>query len=57
MNTFLPIPDYPYSAWCGKRKRGERVVELAVEGGVPDIARFVRRVVTMRGADLMGGLG
>lgn len=52
-STFLPISDYPYSLWRRKRKRGERVVELAVEGGVPDIARFVRKVMTMRGADLV----
>ncbi len=53
-STFLPIAEYPYSDWCHRRKRGERVVELAVEGGVQGIARFVRQVVIMRGADLMG---
>ncbi|RIX99160.1 hypothetical protein D3218_15420 [Aureimonas flava] len=48
-STFLPIADYPYAAWRAKRARGERVVELAVEPGVPDIAAHVRRVVRMRG--------
>ncbi|MBB3952773.1 DUF7002 family protein [Aureimonas jatrophae] len=47
-DTFLSIEDYPYAHWRGKRARGERVVELAVSPGVPDIARFVRRVVRMR---------
>ncbi len=47
--TFLPIRDYPYSHWRTRRRRGERVVELAVEGGAPDVARFVRRVTRMRG--------
>ncbi len=48
LDTFLPIDDYPYARWRAVRSRGERVVELAVLGGVPDIARFVRRVVPMR---------
>ncbi|WP_210530059.1 DUF7002 family protein [Rubellimicrobium arenae] len=49
-DTFRPIGDYPYADWRRKRgRRGEPVVELAVLGGVPDIARFVRRVVRMRG--------
>lgn len=45
--TFLPIADYPYARWRTARPRGEHVVELAVTGGVPDVARFVRRVTTM----------
>ena len=47
--TFLSIDAYPYAHWRSKRPRGERVVELAVDGGVPDITRFLRRVTTMRG--------
>ncbi|WP_062012412.1 hypothetical protein [Aureimonas sp. AU4] len=50
-DTFLSIEDYPYARWRAKRARGERVVELAVSPGVPDIARFVRRVVRMREAE------
>lgn len=46
--TFLPIAEYPYAYWRSKRPRGERVVELAVERCVPDIARFVRQMTTMR---------
>ena len=42
-DTFLPIDDYPYDFWrkIRKRKAGERVVELTVIGGVPDIAKYV----------------
>ena len=40
----IPIPDYPYSHWRTKRKPGERVVELVVDYGVPDISNFVLRV-------------
>jgi hypothetical protein len=44
--TFRRIADYDYA---GRKARGlERVVELAVLGGVPDIERFTRRVVRMR---------
>ncbi len=46
--TFRPIADYDYA---GRKARGlERVVELAVLGGVPDIERFTRRVVRMQGS-------
>lgn len=48
--TFLPIAEYPYARWRAQgRKAGERVVELTVDYAVPDAARFVRRVVAMRG--------
>ncbi len=49
-STFSSIADYPYAAWRRKRARGERVVELAVAPGVPDIAAHTRRVVRMRAA-------
>ena len=48
-DTFLPIARYPYAAWRSRRARGERVVELAVTGGVPDIDRFVRGRVECAG--------
>ncbi|WP_416357530.1 DUF7002 family protein [Aureimonas phyllosphaerae] len=48
-STFLGIDDYPYAEWKRRRARGERVVELAVEPGVPDIASHARRVVRMQG--------
>jgi hypothetical protein len=49
--TFRRIADYPYSTWRTKRSRGERVVELAVDYAVLDIAKFVKRVVRMKGND------
>lgn len=49
--TFRRIADYPYAQWREKRKRGERVVEFAVDYAVRDIERFVTRVVRMRGDD------
>ena len=48
-DTFKRIPEYPYSVWRTKRKKGERVVELAIDHGVPNIRKFVKRVVHMRG--------
>lgn len=55
--TFLTLADYPYAWWRGRRRRGERVVELAVEGAVPDIADHVRRVVVMRGDQELAVIG
>lgn len=52
-DTFLPIADYPYASWRERRKVGERVVELAVAGGILGIGRFVRRVLTMRGEEVV----
>lgn len=47
-DTFLPLDAYPYADWRRKRPRGERAVELTVPGRVPDLVRYVRRVVVMR---------
>jgi hypothetical protein len=49
--TFLRIGDYPYAEWRRKRRRGERVVELAVDYAVRDISSYVRRVVVMRNTE------
>ncbi|MCO6050460.1 hypothetical protein NGM99_11770 [Mesorhizobium sp. RP14(2022)] len=49
LSTFLSLDAYPYAKWRRKRTKDERAVELAVLGGVPDIARFTRRVVRMKG--------
>ena len=46
--TFRRIPDYPYSYWRKRRRRGERVVELAIDYSVPNIAEFATRVVRMQ---------
>ena len=48
-DTFLPIAVYPYADWRSRRPRGERVVEMVVEHGVPDVTRFVRRVTRRSG--------
>ena len=47
--TFSRIEDYPYDHWRKNRKRGERVVELAVDHSVPDLREFVTRVNVVRG--------
>lgn len=54
--TFQRITDYPYSQWRAKRARGERVVELAVDYAVPDIAKFTKRVLRMQGENLLAVL-
>lgn len=48
LETFQSIADYPYAHWRNRRKRGERVVELAVSNGVVPVKPFVQRVVRMR---------
>jgi hypothetical protein len=54
--TFRRIPDYPYSHWRKRRRRGERVVELAIDYEVPNIADIVTRVVTMQSDRELGTL-
>jgi hypothetical protein len=54
--TFQRISDYPYSYWRSRRVRGERVVELAVDYSVPDIAQFVTHVVQMQASQELGAL-
>lgn len=49
LSTFLSLDAYPYAVWRRKRTKDGRAVELAVLGGVPDIARFTRRAVRMKG--------
>jgi hypothetical protein len=48
LDTFLPLPEYPFDDWRKKRRLADAVVEVAFEGGVPDIAPHVLRVVRMR---------
>ncbi|MGF1552351.1 MAG: hypothetical protein ACFBWO_07605 [Paracoccaceae bacterium] len=54
--SFARIEDYDYAHWRAKRPKGERVVELAVDHAVPDIARHVRRVVVKRGTETVAVL-
>jgi hypothetical protein len=49
--TFQRISEYPYAHWRKKRQRGERIVELAVDYAVPDVAKFVTRVVRMKASE------
>lgn len=53
-STFQRIDHYPYSDWRKKRKSGERVVEVALDYSVPDIAQFTRRVTKRKGAAHLG---
>lgn len=50
---FSRIPQYPYAHWRSRRGRTERAVELAIDYAIPDIARYVRRVVVKRGSEVM----
>ncbi|MGH6811069.1 MAG: DUF7002 family protein [Methylocella sp.] len=50
-STFQRILNYPYADWKTKRRRGERVVELAVDYAVSDVSKFVKRVIRMKSAD------
>jgi hypothetical protein len=49
--TFQRVSDYPYAQWSTKRRRGERIVELAVDYAVPDVANFVTRVTRMKASE------
>jgi hypothetical protein len=54
--TFRRISDYPYADRRRRKPRGERVVELAVDYSVPDIAEFVTRAVRMQGDQVLATL-
>ncbi len=52
-DIFSRIPQYPYAHWRSRRCRTERAVELAIDYSVPDIVRYVRRVVVKRGSEVV----
>lgn len=52
--TFSTIEDYDYSARRKARGAVDAIIELAVVGGVPDIADHVTAVRRMRGSDVLG---
>ena len=54
LSTFLTVAAYPYAQRRATRPAWDRVVELAVSGGVPDVSRFVRRVALMHGDEEVG---
>jgi hypothetical protein len=56
LETFSRIADYPYAFWKAKRRRGERVVELCIDEGVRDIAKFTMRAIRMRGNHMIDEL-
>jgi hypothetical protein len=55
-STFQRFATYPYAHWRTRRRPGERVVELAVDYAVPDIAKFVSQVSRMKGSNELGVL-
>jgi hypothetical protein len=44
LTTFMPVNEYPYDFWRKKRRQSDAVVELAIEGGIADVQRYVVRV-------------
>ena len=54
LGTFRRIADYPFEAMLQKRgARGDPVVELAVDGGIPDIRDHVIRVERRHGSEVL----
>lgn len=49
VGTFLPIADYPFHEWAGRRPVRDAVVELVVKYSVPNIGALVERVEERRG--------
>lgn len=45
--SFLPLETYPWEDWVRRRNMREAVVEVAFEEGIPDVSRYVQRVVRM----------
>jgi hypothetical protein len=48
--TFTPLARLSYEAWSRKRGRRDRILEVTVRGGVPDIARHTLEVRPHSGA-------
>lgn len=55
-STFQKIDSYPYATWRKKRKKGERVVELTIPGGVHNVEKYTKRVVRMKSAEVLSTL-
>jgi hypothetical protein len=47
-DTFKSIFDYPYEIWAKKRNGVDAIVELAVNYAVPDIAKYVTAVDSIK---------
>jgi hypothetical protein len=54
--TFLPLTEYPFKEWRKKRTLPNAITELAVIGGVPDVASHVVAVERRRGGVLLNSL-
>ena len=54
--TFARIDDYDYAALRRRRPRGERIVELCVDGGVADVTPYLLDAYVIRGTDRIGDL-
>jgi hypothetical protein len=48
LTTFQPLGTYPFAAYDRARSRKDPAVELAVEGGIPDVREFVLTVEERR---------
>ncbi len=48
-STFARITDYPYQYWRKRRSRGERVIELCIDDGVPNVTDFVECTYVVHG--------
>ncbi len=42
--TFTPLLELPYEAWSRKRGGRDKILEVTVLGGIPDIARYLLEV-------------
>ena len=49
LETFKPIPEYPFEEWRRRRNRENAIVELAVDYSVPSIVRHALVVEIRRG--------
>jgi hypothetical protein len=56
LETFQTVNDYPYDYWRSRRPKWDCVTELAVVRGVPEVAPYVRRVVVMKGEEVISTL-
>jgi len=55
-DTFMKVDDFPFDKRRQSKALHDNAVELAVTGGVPDVADFVLRVEKRRGAETVGVL-
>ncbi|GJD94859.1 hypothetical protein OCOJLMKI_2066 [Methylobacterium iners] len=51
-STFTPLLELSFEDWSRKRGRRDRILEVTVIGGVPDIARYVKEVRCVSPASL-----